>query len=275
MKSDNAFDSKNVTYGFEIEGVFTKELIDELLIYSSQENINVNTKGDGSVNWSGLSRQCIEITANAPHNSTELNIGIFNSRKKMLDCLDMFRNGKNYFCDNSCGLHIHLGLKNSVSGDKLANYTSYKAVHELQKACSENEILKARLSNHFCKQFGRFDAFQKEWVCSSKYRIINNHYQGTIEMRVFSPQILPEERHIQLEKILSAFVKNHLHPFKHKCRKTFKKELAPQEYSNNYKIKRPPYEYVYNYQRNEIKQCLVDIVPQLRHFGRSYYESGR
>lgn len=176
------------TYGFEIEGIFTKKFLTEL-----EKEINkprnkykitdYDFKEDGSVN-------CDEdALAGSDGEITELNLGVFKSLESMLKALRIFKDGKNYFQNETCGLHIHIKPYNVELRGKLA---SYKFIMKLQAWAKKNlcACTSKRLNNtghNYCKPYSKsFKEMKDYFKTGEKYVAIRNHPSGTYEFRFFS-----------------------------------------------------------------------------------------
>jgi len=119
---------KNFTYGVEIEGLFKTKLLKEL-----KKKTLIELKQDGSVHESRIfhiihDKDKKEIEQDI----TEINTGIFTKQDKMLDTLKLLKNNENYFCDASCGLHLHIAPKRDF-GYLRGKIEYYRFIKKLQK----------------------------------------------------------------------------------------------------------------------------------------------
>jgi hypothetical protein len=191
---DNKINQKNFSYGFELEGIFTSELQEKLRKIVRDKNLDIDWKTDGSVNSYGLiNTYRIENPGNLAkddngNTASEVNIGIFKSADDLFDVLQVFENNKNYFSDNSCGLHLHLKpvaskayLKGVMFDNKFINKLQTFARLEM---CPE--IRTERLTNHYCAPVLSFTKKLQYYKRKTKYAFMGNHPQGTTEFRFLS-----------------------------------------------------------------------------------------
>ena len=187
---------KDFTYGFELEGIFTSEIVEKLRAEMRKIPLAVHSislKTDGSVNRSPLieTARAEEYHTFAETDSgsisSEINIGVFNSVTDMLSIMKLFKNGINYWSDSRCGLHIHikpkrkLFLKGLIFDSKFINSLYKKAEMEL---CFE--IRTDRMSNSYCNRAKTFKKKLRDYKSREKYSFMGNHYSGTTEFRFFS-----------------------------------------------------------------------------------------
>jgi hypothetical protein len=182
----NKFTDKSLTYGFEIEGVFT----DGAIKSADKLDCVVTKKRDGSVHESNI---LYNAKLNRWSEYTELNLGIFNNQKDLITALETFENKKNYFMDESCGLHLHIKPKKDVDSFREL-FEDVDFVLNLEKFASNNlcSCVKDRESVHFCAWYRGFDDFMRDFKGQTKYRFVRNHPSGTMEFRFFSPCIHKE-----------------------------------------------------------------------------------
>ena len=104
-----------LTYGFEIEGVVASTAMRKLSSSARKLGASIDSGYDGSVN-----RESLAIAASEPTiDGSEFRIGTFSDREKMLTMLSLFENGKNYWSDAKCGLHLHMGTARDDQDDEL------------------------------------------------------------------------------------------------------------------------------------------------------------
>ena len=96
----------DLSFGFEIEGLFSQKLYDKL---ETDFGGKVNSSGDGSVSFGN--EQFVKIIN--PIDEKEVKVGIFHSVEDLSRCLGYFINGKNYLNNETCGLHLHIGIKDN------------------------------------------------------------------------------------------------------------------------------------------------------------------
>jgi len=174
------------TWGFEIEGLFHNDLVSKLRKLEDKKSyIKLEIKDDGSVDID-LPDSLDKTEWGIEENDKEVAIGIFKDFKEMLKVLKMFKNEDNYLENSSCGLHIHLGVKDELLRAKIGDYSFIK---KLEKWVKENLCgrTQKRLNNTYCQHYGNFVNTYREWRKESKYRFLSNHPQGTFEFRFFAP----------------------------------------------------------------------------------------
>ena len=205
---------RDFTYGFEIEGGFTEKMLNILRLNDVADYPIIANKVcfdkhyDGSVIMYALKANAASVGRVVDYDCSELAIGKFNSMKALIKILDLFRKeyGKEYFENNSCGLHIHIGVKKSVC---LGDLVTENMLKKMQRIFAKNRILKNRLRNSFCKPYSnrRTRKVYNDWIYNEKYRCIKNHEQGTLEMRVFSPSMLKNKNGVEdIRKIIGKFI---------------------------------------------------------------------
>lgn len=200
------YEDNDFTYGFEIEGIFRKELRKKLLELEESLGWDTYLKGDGSVHGGDICRSAgIYDTYEIAH-GTEYNIGIFNNLKDLLGAIKIFENGKNYYMDESCGLHLHIKPKRDIKNTKglFWDLDLIKKLEEFAdtKLCS---CVKKRKGNRYCEQYNDFERFLEDYKYGEKYRFVRNHPSGTMEFRFLSPCKHKEEN---VEKFVKYLISN-------------------------------------------------------------------
>lgn len=174
--------TKSFTYGFEIEGVFERNLLDSL-------PSDTEIKEDGSIDWAR-----IMIYNKIPEHKvscsdeTEVNLGVFNDLDELSEKLSLFKNGKTYWQDDRCGLHLHIKPKKDIKITK-GLFWDIELIKKLEefafnKLCS---CIKLRENNRFCESYDSFGSFYRDFKRNEKYRFVRNHPSGTMEFRFFCP----------------------------------------------------------------------------------------
>lgn len=173
----------NITYGFEIEGIFSNSLIWKLRKADNKGFLtDYQEKYDGSVRFNNLERDSIAHVADP----TELALGIFNSREQLMKFLRMFKNEQNYLHNATCGLHLHVFIGNNFYRSLFNEPKFMRKMHRFfcTKTC---DCIKARVRNQYCRNYPReFTEYMHHWRGQSKYRFVRNHPSGTFEFRIFS-----------------------------------------------------------------------------------------
>ena len=172
------------TYGFEIEGLFSRKLRDSLSMQLSERNFRLEIHGDSSVN--------IDKDAGDENISysdgQEFTLGIFPYFGDVLKFLDLFKS-PDYEFNRSCGLHVHimpkaleLGLRELTADIGLIKASQKWAFENL---C--NHIKHERKGSDYCRNYPvAIQNFSLQWRRSSKYHFVRNHPLGTFEFRFFS-----------------------------------------------------------------------------------------
>ncbi len=199
-------DKNSLTYGFEIEGAFTKKLISKLQV----GNFHLQTKNDGSIKYSELVSQYRQKTGiwNTDllfGNCEEITLGVF---KKQTDLLKVMKkiNAKNYYWNGSCGLHLHVKPKRNVIWNK-HRILDLVFIKDLQKFAYGNlcEHVKDRRGNQYCKPYKNIENMRNRAFGKDKYSFVRFHeHYKTFEFRFFSPC---EHKAKNAELFLNYFVK--------------------------------------------------------------------
>jgi hypothetical protein len=180
---------KLFTYGVEIEGLFTKQLLKDL-----SKKTKVHKTQDGSVNYRDILtkvKERKELAGERYENElfTEINVGVFKTKENLLKTLDLIKANKNYFFDNSCGLHLHIKPKND-NGDLRKKIESFELLKKLQKYVFTElcQCLKQRENNHYCQSYKKVENTRYDLAFSEKYRFMRNHNDyETYEFRFLTP----------------------------------------------------------------------------------------
>lgn len=172
------------TYGFEIEGLFTKQSIRKITENLERRKIDIDIKSDGSVSVRPTKLDIEYI------DERECAIGVFKKFKDMLKAMSFFENDNNYFYDTSCGLHIHIKPIQHHKELK-AMILDYNLILNLQSwvknnlcNCNNNRLLH---NNNYCQNYTSFKNAHYSVAHNDKYKFIKNHESGTVEFRFFSP----------------------------------------------------------------------------------------
>lgn len=175
---------KQFTFGFELEGIFSNGLIEELYDDSS---LDFCAKDDGSVSVSNT--KGLDLAYDSEGELVrEVNLGIFKSLEGLLAYLKMFENGENYQSNDSCGLHIHIKPK---SDELRAKIFDRKFIVKLERyaelLCPET---RARIvdeqKSYYCKCHYSARGLLQDYRNRTKYLFLRNHPSGTLEFRFFS-----------------------------------------------------------------------------------------
>ncbi len=176
----------DLTFGVEIEGLFSQKLIDTLALF------NHNLKYDGSVCFSGDDIQSLEDDYNIHihRDYREVASSIIRKKDLLIAYLKQF-DKKNYFFNDTTGLHLHIGLKKTDSRFLQAiacNYDfikklQYTALHSMCKCQSE------RLENKsfYCRIIKNKASLLQDYKYHEKYRFVRFHPCGTLEFRFLKP----------------------------------------------------------------------------------------
>lgn len=195
------YTTKGFTFGFEIEGAFHKRLMDTL--EDSLES-GGEFKQDGSVSFHNipLDREDMAFfkVDSRQYHASEYASPIFDNIDELIEELKLFGEG-NYYSNKSCGIHLHIGFNQR---HVLANKFRTQAILEqLQKqflplVC---KCVKQRIDEgSWCKLHTYFKDGRAE--TNDKYKAVNFHHQGTIELRLFAPC-----KHLisNIQKVLTEF----------------------------------------------------------------------
>lgn len=167
------------TFGFEIEGIFSIGLPEKL------QKFSFSRKSDGSVHSSDIIDDN-RIIRGLIDDYTEYNVGIFKNKEDLLNAVRLFENGKNYFMDTSCGLHLHIKPKDEKIKEL---FWDLDFISKLENFAFKNlcECQKKRYGNRFCEVYTNLKYFISDIKNQEKYRFVRNHPSGTLEFRFFSP----------------------------------------------------------------------------------------
>lgn len=182
-----------LTYGVEIEGLFS----DDLIHYVQHDDNNHSIKYDGSVHFTNS--EVDKANKNNPDQFTndyrEIASGVFHNKKDLLAFVKMF-DSKNYHYNDTTGLHLHIGMyqgyDDSISPDRLqALICNYDFIKKLQDTIINQtcQCQKDRLLNHdfYCKTAKTSRDLTFNYRRNVKYSFLRFHPQGTLEFRFFKP----------------------------------------------------------------------------------------
>ena len=198
----NKIKIKKMTFGFEIEGIFIKELKNTLgsgWVYKTDGSVNIKSSEPIKLfEFNKISPINVFMSYNAVNNfitdssgdlKTEINSPVFKNLKVLLKNLAVFKFNKNYFSNKSCGIHIHIGFND----DKLKklDLSDFAVIKDLQDYAVNNlcpHIKDRIVSNHFCKPYNtdKFNYSYNDFKNREKYSFMGNHSSGTFEFRFFS-----------------------------------------------------------------------------------------
>lgn len=188
---------KQFTWGFEIEGLISEKLQEKLQSIESKGGYDFVYKADGSVGvdkpagvmLGEFNTEEDDDMGNERYKLiTETNAGVFNSLGEMLEVLKVFENGKNYFQNHSCGVHIHIKPKARWSWLKYCLFNS-QFIGKIQGYAESGlcEHIQDRIQHgHWCRAFYRTETLLNNYQRHEKYVFMGNHPQGTTEFRFFS-----------------------------------------------------------------------------------------
>ncbi len=197
------------TYGWEIEGIFTKRLLSRLMTGKSDLVI----KTDGSVKYEKLLKEYRQRTGGDDDiykDKQEITLGVFKEFDGMVKALSLI-NESNHVWDQSCGMHLHIKPKRSLDLMQ-GRIIDYDFMDKLQKFADSNlcEHIKERNNNQYCKRYNNIQELTWNMV-QDKYRFIRLHNQyKTFEMRFLSPC---EHKVDNVKKFMAYFVQE-LNPIK-------------------------------------------------------------
>ena len=177
-----------MTYGFEIEGNFQKDLS---LVLGNKWKY----KTDGSVSIPSIYRSKVfkdpynNVLIKNNYTISELNSPVFKNFKKMAKALAIFKKDKNWIANSSCGIHIHIGFKNDKN--KKQDLADFNVIKDLQDYAVKElcDCVQDRIkNNHFCQPYNikNFNYDYSDFKSNKKYSFMGNHSLGTFEFRFFS-----------------------------------------------------------------------------------------
>ena len=218
------YNTNNFTYGFEIEGVFATKLWDKIEDLPLQSEL----KGDGSVHYGEIIHtNGLPIDTITSGHEVEINVGIFTNIATLGRTLRLFENGKNYWNDDSCGLHLHVKPKRAHK-DAEEVFWSLKTIKALQTFAFKElcPCVAKRKNGYFCRNYSaKFINFFTDWQDREKYRFARRHPSGTIEFRFLAPC---EHKADNVKKFLT-YMTELLSKQKHSIKKVFTLELLDRE----------------------------------------------
>ncbi len=168
------------TYGFEIEGTFAERLLRKLT-KKVDNNIVLDGKSDSSVSSTTMREPSTPFE--------EITAGVFSNLDTMLEVLKEFTEDNGYLYNNTCGLHVHMGVKLPKHKRAIMSHALMQKLHSfsLENLCACNVD---RIENHagFCREYGSVKRTRDDLNYGEKYRIMRNHTElNTFEFRLFSP----------------------------------------------------------------------------------------
>lgn len=204
-----------LTFGFEIEGLFAKTLHKHFIADEAKGDF----KHDGSVErihiWE-TAQQPVAIDdllkdsyytrrrqSDDDDNDLE-NLGycyseyasqVYNSADKMLSGLARFEANKTHWSDNSCGLHLAIGLATDTQRHSrfLKLLCNYKFIKSLQTDDSFCDCIKQRLStaqrSFYCRAYDSSKRLQSAYLhpVNEKFWFMRFHPNNYAEFRFLTP----------------------------------------------------------------------------------------
>lgn len=180
------FNRNTFKYGFEIEGMFSNQLI---------RTMPGSFKFDGSVRFMSSEIDSFRSRCNTSMNTSgsysEYTSKIL-SYDKMIKELEKF-DDSNYAFNNTTGLHVHISMGNDTEKNRkmMALFCNYVLIAKLQKyALTFCECQKDRLvSRHkYCEPYRTRRVLLSSYKSSSKYKFVRFHsYYNTLEFRFLKP----------------------------------------------------------------------------------------
>ena len=174
------------TWGFELEGLFSQKLVDEL---ENQREYDLELKDDGSVSVESngeFEPAEYENNNGDMYEINEVAMGVFDRFERLQEYLAKFKNGKNYLSNDTCGLHIHIKPKMKMQlKDMCFDKDFILKIQEYSKLLCAH-IGDRVANNHFCQPQFTFRNMFNNYRHKTKYAFMGNHPQGTIEFRFLS-----------------------------------------------------------------------------------------
>lgn len=215
-----------LTFGFELEGRFAKKFNPDNLDYLPDGSA---WHYDGSVNVS--SSDCdVKVLSFEEYCSP-----VFKNTTDLLKDLNRFKNNKNYFSDESCGLHLHVGTSSANKRRLInlcANYNFLTALHKYALSFCSCQKYRLQEKNGYCYNYKK-DNFIREIKDNTKYRFCRWHPQGTLEFRFLSPCSHKTENTIKTIDFIKSYL---LEKEKIAELSLFKENQSKEKETFNYKI---------------------------------------
>lgn len=187
VTGNNGFSVNDLTFGVEIEGLFSGRLASKI----RRQQPRAEIKYDGSVRFSyNVEDQARQNFAGGLANAREIATEVmdYNKTKKFLDLFDE----TNYRFNETTGLHIHIGTTDRRNMKKLqAMVCNYKFIRSLQKMAKrdycECQTSRSTGNQHYFRDYTNSDRLIREYKMEEKYRFCRFHPSGTIEFRFLRP----------------------------------------------------------------------------------------
>jgi hypothetical protein len=238
------FETKGFTFGFEVEGVFNKDLRDLLTAGGT-------FKGDGSVHIDACpiaEDKRILCDTSDSETAREYASPIFKSLDRAVEQLKLFT-APNYHSNKTCGVHFHIGYK--VKNALFNKFQDEPICQQLQRQFMPLmcKCVKERVSGeqaHWCMLH---DNYYRGFATTDKYRAVHFHTSyNTIELRLFAPC-----RHLMnnLRAVLTEFYRVGYRDYSHDSETIcglFSKD-GKTEISEVVTVERPSYSYGFNKDR--------------------------
>ena len=174
----------SLNYGIEVEGAFKSDFAEEL-----EENWG-ELRGDGSVNFGGLDFD--------DYVESEEFVSKILSYQELKKVLGLF-NSKVFFSNSSCGLHLHISVKQVPFVRLVSSVMDYEFIKKQQDIFSiEKKVGKFQAnrlgsgnsynSNNYCNKFHSINDVIHRAKTGEKYSFVRVHNRwSTLEWRFFYP----------------------------------------------------------------------------------------
>lgn len=211
----------SLTFGFELEGRFALNFnpgVRESLSDGSQWHYD----GSVCINSSDLPVSVLSFE--------EYCSPVFKKETHLMARLARFKNDKNYFMDDTCGLHLHIGASSKnqkILQNLCASYDFLTAFYDLALTFCPCQKARLKNKNNYCLNYEKYN-FIGELKNKEKYRFCRWHPQGTLEFRFLSPCVHKIEN---TEKTI-AFFKKYLSAYNRIADLTLPADMTSREKLN-------------------------------------------
>lgn len=226
------------SYGFEIEGVMSKELGDKLEnrhhrlnLFHQDGSVRVAPPADFRAYERG-NRNC--SCGHCGDVVTEYSSPVFSTSNQILKELAEFEEKTQFIWDYSCGLHINIGCPDMNERQLKAlatNFNFMSKIHSRALRWCKHQTYRLKKVNNYCQFPGDAEELLRLYKNDKKYSFCRLHPNGYLEFRFLAPCEHKLKNVIELLDIVTSYLKSN-----HKVRYHIQFDSEPKIERKNYKF---------------------------------------